>query len=132
MEPTLKFSPTELISAITQTLDYAYSSVVLVGEVASFKVNQGKWVFFDVKDEESSVNCFMSVYQLRMPLEDGMKVVCGGIITEINKVFTKQGNREMAIVKIEDLTGEFNALNLNFGASRLNGVNSMISFFKNL
>ena len=79
MEPTLKFSPTELISAINQTLDYAYSSVVLVGEVASFKVNQGKWVFFDIKDDESSVNCFMTLYQLKMPLEDGMKVMVRGV-----------------------------------------------------
>lgn len=79
MEPTLKFSPTEFISALNQTLDYAYAGVVLEGEVASFKVNQGKWVFFDIKDEESSVNCFMTLYQLRMPLEDGMKVMIRGV-----------------------------------------------------
>ena len=45
------------------------------GEVASFKVNQDKWVFFDLKDEECSVGCFMPLFQLRMPLEDGMKVM---------------------------------------------------------
>lgn len=74
-----KLTPTELISLINQTLEYAYSSVVLVGEVSSFKVNQGKWVFFDIKDEESNINCFMTLYQLRMPLEDGMKVMVRGI-----------------------------------------------------
>lgn len=31
-----------------------------------------------------------------------------------------------------DILGEFNSLNLHFGASRLNGIQSMISFFKNL
>lgn len=35
-------------------------------------------------------------------------------------------------IKKLDLLGEFNSLNLNFGASRLNGIQSMISFFKNL
>ena len=35
-------------------------------------------------------------------------------------------------IKKMDLSGEFNSLNLNFGASRLNGIQSMISFFENL
>lgn len=35
-------------------------------------------------------------------------------------------------IKKMDLDGKFSALNLNFGAGRLNGINSMISFFKNL
>jgi sulfur transfer protein SufE len=35
-------------------------------------------------------------------------------------------------IKKVDLLGEFNSLNLNFGAGRLNGIQSMISFFKNL
>ena len=35
-------------------------------------------------------------------------------------------------IKQFDFSGEFNELNLNFGASRLNGIQSMISFFKNL
>lgn len=75
---TPKLSPTEFIAVINQTLEYAYSEVMIEGEVASFKVNQGKWVFFDIKDEESSVSCFMTLYQLRIPLEDGMRVVIKG------------------------------------------------------
>ena len=38
-------------------------------------------------------------------LENDMKVTCGGIITEIRKTITKNGNREMAFAKIEDLYG---------------------------
>lgn len=45
------------------------------GEVASFKVNQGKFVFFDLKDSGASVGCFMMLFQLRLPIEDGMKVI---------------------------------------------------------
>lgn len=35
-------------------------------------------------------------------------------------------------IKKIDMEAEFRGLNLNFGAARLNGINSMISFFKNL
>ena len=35
-------------------------------------------------------------------------------------------------IKKMDLMREFNSLNLHFGAARLNGVQSMISFFHNL
>ena len=69
------FTPTEFIGVVNQTLEYAYAPVMITGEVASFKVNQNKWVFFDLKDEESSVSCFMTLWSLRIPLEDGMKVV---------------------------------------------------------
>ena len=69
-----ELSPTEFIAVVNQTLEYAYSPVLITGEVASFKVNQGKWIFFDIKDDESSVNCFMTLWNLKVPLEDGMKV----------------------------------------------------------
>ena len=35
-------------------------------------------------------------------------------------------------IKNMDMVTEFQSLNLNFGASRLNGVQSMINFFKKL
>ena len=92
---TVTFTPTEFIAATNQTLEYAYGNVVIVGEVASFKVNQGKWVFFDLKDEESSISCFMPVWDLRMPLEDGMKVAIRGV-----PKLTKWGKFSVTISKI--------------------------------
>lgn len=77
MTPTL--TPSDFIAVVNQTLEYAYASVLVVGEVASYKVNQGKWVFFDLKDEGASVACFMPLWSLRQPLEDGMKVVVRGV-----------------------------------------------------
>lgn len=68
------FSVSELIAVINQTLEFAYTSVVVEGEVASFKVSKGKYAFFDLKDEEGTVNCFMMVYQLRHQLEEGMHI----------------------------------------------------------
>ncbi|HMI09894.1 MAG TPA: exodeoxyribonuclease VII large subunit [Candidatus Saccharimonadales bacterium] len=71
----LHFSVSDFIALTNQTLEYAYPSVEVEGEVASFKVNQGKYVFFDIKDAGGSVGCFMTVWQLRVPIEDGMKVI---------------------------------------------------------
>ena len=69
------FSVSDFIAVFNQTLEYAYPSVEIEGEVASFKINQGKFVFFDIKDGSGSINCFMTVWQLRQPIEDGMKVI---------------------------------------------------------
>lgn len=70
-----KLSVSEFIAITNQTLEYAYPLVEIEGEVASFKVNQGKFVFFDIKDSGGSVGCFMMLFSLRVPIEDGMKVV---------------------------------------------------------
>lgn len=77
MEKTksLLFTVSDFVALTNQTLEYAYPSVELEGEVASFKVNQGKFIFFDIKDDSASVGCFMTVWQLRQPIEDGMKVI---------------------------------------------------------
>jgi len=72
---SLQFSVSDFIALTNQTLEFAYPSVEVEGEVSSFKVNQGKYVFFDLKDAGGSVGCFMTVYQLRVPIEDGMKVI---------------------------------------------------------
>lgn len=71
--PTLSVS--DFLASVNQTLEYAYPVIEVEGEVMSFKVNQNKWVFFDLKDAGGSVGCFMSVFQLRVPVEDGMRVV---------------------------------------------------------
>lgn len=64
----------QFIDICNQSLDYAFPDLIIEGEVASFKVNQGKWVFFDLKENDASVNCFMVISQLKAALTDGMKV----------------------------------------------------------
>lgn len=70
----LTVSVSDAIALINQTLDYAFPTLVIEGEVASFKVNQGKFVFFDIKDDGGTLGCFMMLFQLRTALEDGMRV----------------------------------------------------------
>lgn len=70
-----KLTVSDFVATLNQTLEYAYPLVEIEGEIASFKVNQGKFVFFDLKDTDVSVGCFMMLFQLRVPIEDGMKVI---------------------------------------------------------
>jgi exodeoxyribonuclease VII large subunit len=73
-EPPI-FSVSSAIAVINQTLEYAYPTIAVEGEVANFKVSGGKWVFFDLKDEQGSLRCFMTAWNLRVGLSDGMKVM---------------------------------------------------------
>lgn len=71
----LRLSVGEFIALANQTLEYAFPLVEIEGEVGSFKLNQGKYIFFDLKDVEGSIGCFMMAWQLRIAIEDGMKVI---------------------------------------------------------
>ena len=73
MENT-QLTVSDFVALINQTLEFAYPSVLIVGEVAEFRISQGKWVTFKLKDSKSMVECFMVAYQLRVPIENGMKV----------------------------------------------------------
>lgn len=90
----------EFLEALNETMGFAFPEVVVQGEVSSFKVNQGKWVFFDVKDAESTLGCFMTLYQLKTPLEDGMQVRVVG-----TPKLTKWGKFSFTVKRVE-LAGE--------------------------
>lgn len=68
------FSVSEFVAVINQTLELAFNSVNINGELANFHVSKGKWVYFDLKDDEASVKFFGTVYSLPGPLKDGMVV----------------------------------------------------------
>lgn len=68
------FTVSQFVAVCNQVLEYDFPSVKVEGEVASFKVNQGRWVFFDLKEGETSINCFLPLTSLSFPLRDGMKI----------------------------------------------------------
>lgn len=94
------WSPANFVTVFNQTLEAAYPEVNIEGEVANFKVNQGKFVFFDLKDDEASLGCFMMLFQLRQPLEDGMKVV-----VQARPKLTERGKFSLTVQNIQ-LVGE--------------------------
>ena len=93
-------SVSEFIAILNETLTFAYPEVIVEGEVSSFKVNQGKWVFFDLKDPDSTLGCFMPLFSLKLPLEDGMKVRVTG-----SPRLTKWGKFSFTVRSVE-LAGE--------------------------
>lgn len=75
--------------------------VTIEGEVAEYRVSQGKWIWFLLKDEAAVVSCFATAWQLRQPLEDGMKVRVHGL----PKIYAKSGKFSVTVERVE-MVGE--------------------------
>lgn len=73
------FTVSEFVAVFNQTLEYAYPSLTVSGELANFRVSKNRWVYFDLKDETATVRFFGTVYQLPGPLEDGMVIAVRGM-----------------------------------------------------
>ncbi len=73
------------------------------GEVSDFRVAQGKWVSFDLKDElaQAVLKCFMTAWQLPHKVEDGMRVR----VTGAPKVYERFGTLKLNVQSLE-LVGE--------------------------
>ena len=89
------YSVSDFIATSNDIFEKSFPSVLIEGEISSFKVNQNKFVFFDLKDEESVLGCFMTVWRLRFPLEDGMKV-----IAQVKPKLTNWGKFSLTVEKI--------------------------------
>jgi exodeoxyribonuclease VII large subunit len=90
----------EFVEILNETMAFAYPAVIVEGEVSSFKVNQNRWVFFDLKDDTASLSCFIPLFQLKVPLEDGMKIRATGM-----PKLTKWGKFSFTVKSVE-LAGE--------------------------
>lgn len=69
----------DFVAVFNQTLENAYPSVTIVGELANLRISKNRWLYFDLKDETSSIKFFGSVQQLPGPLEDGMMLQVIGV-----------------------------------------------------
>lgn len=74
MSPEIVFSPADFVAVFNQTLEFAYPTVVIEGELADFRVSRNRWVYFSLKDDVASVKFFGSVYSLPGPLQDGLRL----------------------------------------------------------
>lgn len=94
------FSVSDFTALCNQSLGVAFNGVIIEGEVSGFKINQNKYVFFDLKDEKSTVNCFMMRWQLSIPLEDGMT-----LRVRVNPKLTDKGRFSLTVNAMQ-LVGE--------------------------
>lgn len=75
-EPIL--SPTDFVAVFNQSLEMMYPMITIVGELAHFKISKGRWVYFDLIDENASVKFFGTTSVLPGPLEDGLNLEISG------------------------------------------------------
>ena len=74
---------------------------VVEGEVSGYRVSQGQWVSFDLKDATALVNVFLPIWQLNAPIADGMTVR----VTGLPRVYPKYGKFSLSAERIE-IVGE--------------------------
>ena len=66
--------------------DSRFSYIYTEGEITSVRILPGKGMFFDIKDEESSLSCQMwgnNLSQLTFKPEVGKRVTCFGSFTAL-------------------------------------------------
>ena len=94
----------QYLDVVNNALRQIDSSAVLVeGEVCDYRVSQGKWVTFDLKDEKEAalLKCFGTTWQITVPLVDGARVRVSGQ----PKVYEAYGRFSLNLQSVE-LVGE--------------------------
>lgn len=76
--PEVELGVSDFVAVLNQTLEMAYGSVVIFGELANLRVSKNRWLYFDLKDDNATVKFFGTVYMLPGPLEDGMMLKVRG------------------------------------------------------
>lgn len=96
-------SVSQFLELVNETLKALseYEVFGVEGEVSGYRVSQGQWVSFDLKDSDSLVNIFMPIWKLKVPLEDGLKVR----ITGAARIYPKYGKFSISAEHVE-LIGE--------------------------
>ncbi|MCL5113161.1 MAG: exodeoxyribonuclease VII large subunit [Patescibacteria group bacterium] len=67
-------SVTEFINLLNISLDSSFHYVSIIGEISEFKIRKNQWVYFNLKDENSTLNFFGSINNIKTELIDGMLV----------------------------------------------------------
>jgi len=97
------FTVADFIAHINDVLSRSWNAEELCveGEVSDFKISQGQWVNFSLKDDKGLVSIFMTVWNLRVPLQDGMRVQVFGM----PRIYPKFGKFSISAERVE-LVGE--------------------------
>lgn len=89
------FSVSEFVEYVNLAL--GGRGVVVEGEVSGYSLNHGKWIFFDLKDENSKVGCFAAAWNLHTVLEDGMQIQ----VTGTPRLYPKTGRFSIMVERVE-------------------------------
>ena len=94
-------SVSDFLGLVNETLKALseYDDFGVEGEVSGYRVSQGQWVNFDLKDDDGLVNIFMPIWKLKIPLEDGMRVRVIGVA----RVYPKYGKFSLSAETVEPI-----------------------------
>ncbi|MFC1787851.1 exodeoxyribonuclease VII large subunit [Patescibacteria group bacterium] len=89
----------EYLTLVNEALKIIPLDHMVEGEVSDFRIAQDKWVSFDLKDEQEQavLKCFMTTWQLKCPVEDGMRVRVAGY----PKIYERFGTFKMNVQAVE-------------------------------
>jgi exodeoxyribonuclease VII large subunit len=89
----------QYLDLVNQSLRVIPPDILVEGEVSDFRVAQNKWISFDLKDEKAQavLKCFMTTWQLKVQIEDGMRVRVSGY----SKVYERFGTLKLNVQDIE-------------------------------
>lgn len=92
-------SVSQYLELVNVSLGQIPTDFVIEGEVSDYKVSQGKWVSFDLKDEQNQalLKCFMTTWQLKTVIEDGMRVQVKGA----PKIYERFGTFKLNVTDVE-------------------------------
>lgn len=79
LEQNVELGVSEFVALLNQNLEYSFGGVSITGELANLRVSKNRWVYFDLKDDQSTVKFFGTIYNLPGPLEDGMMLKVKGL-----------------------------------------------------
>jgi len=80
----------------------------------SFNFNASMIQNINSEDEENgNEELDEELLSLHSDIHDGMNVQTGGVVAEVKRMFTKTGNKPMAVIKVEDLYGNFDVMIFN-------------------
>lgn len=79
MNGEVTLSVSEFVALFNQTMEFSFNNISITGELANFRVSKNRWVYFDLKDDNSTLKFFGNVYQLPGPLEEGMMLKVRGL-----------------------------------------------------
>ncbi len=93
-------SVSQFVEIINETLGFAYPAVTVEGEISAFKI-LGHNVYFDLKDDQATLGCYIFKPNLQIELADGMKIRATGS----PKLLARRGNFSLTVRTVE-LAGE--------------------------
>src|SRR3989338_31502 len=91
------YTVSEFVSYIRDFLRENVGFVLIQGEASGLHITQDRFVWFELKDKDTSVSCFMMKWELKVPLEDGMEIKVLGL----PQLFQKSGRFHIRVEELE-------------------------------